>query len=218
MKSLCISFFILLGIAAFAQDSRKNDNAISYEVGLNLTNVLSSFLSIDNEQLDADPYSVGFKIKKGKNVFRTSASLVLKNSLENDAIINGQRSLKDNVFGLKLGYEKRMRISDRFSGFFGFDMLGEYRIEESEFVPNFGERVEDVQEQIVFGGGPVLGIMFHINKKLSLGTESTLYFIYGKEDSETKFLPSGEIFSKDQSTFIGLNHMLPQSLYFIFHF
>ena len=201
-----------------SQNDQGKKGDTHHEIGLNLTNVLSSFLAVNNNALTEDPYSLSYKYVLGKSAIRSAISITFRNSLEDDIIINGQRAIAENQFGLKLGYERRIAISEKFTCFLGMDILGEYFKEESKFVPNFGEQVSDVQHVVSVGGGPVLGIMFHLNPRISFGTESTLYFIYGQEDSETKFLPSGEIFSKDKSKFFAFDHMLPQSLFFIYQF
>lgn len=131
-------------------------------VGLNMTPLLTQLIPFNRSNpREAGPYLVHFKKYglSGKNAFRFSMGIHL--------VPDDQDELADPQFNIAFGWEKRRSISKRWSYTRGFDFMflaGDLN------VPG----VANTEESAAIAFGPVWGIEFAIDRRITIGTEAAL--------------------------------------------
>jgi len=159
-----------------------------------------------------------YKIGSKKHAIRLGAGAVFKESEKSVETFDDTETLRDLSLDLRVGYEFRSSFGNRWIGYFGGDFIFTQTIDEQ--INNSGFDIVTIAEnKLGIGGGPVLGLQFHLNKKLMVGTEGAFYFIQSKTESNTTFRTFVEFnteaeITKDKE----LVTYLPATLYLIFHF
>ncbi|HNR55571.1 MAG TPA: hypothetical protein PKJ19_10405 [Flavobacteriales bacterium] len=102
-------------------------------------------------------------------------------------------------FYFRAGWERRWSLSNRWSCYAGIDgLFGTGRGLSHNITTHAGR--PDVHSTFKsFGAGPVLGIQFHLNRRVALYTESSLYWIY-QETGQHYSYPEDENDVKSLST------------------
>ena len=199
-----------LAIPLFGQSEKDR----SFELGLNVTNTLAGFFNSGGQDMALDPYLFSLKIVGPNSAFRTGFNLKYKNKIE--FVDTGEREVLDQDFFLRAGWEKRVPISPRFTLFWGLDGVMRYESEKVDFFSFSGDlKLKNYEWGI--GGGPVLGVLFHMSDRISLSTESTLYGIYFKGKEEQNLEPGQPATQTDVEGFEILP-TVPNSLYLILSF
>lgn len=219
-------FFLFISLAVgywlnplYAQDAALPDTlyrkANVFEVGLNITSTISSFLGSGSIATN-DPYIFSAKWIKGKQGIRTGFNLNFNDRTEISTDFLGQRDIKEINLKLRVGYERRIFISKHLDLFWGIDLVGLYGKTSVDFSSAIGLPPSFLENKAYsIGFGPALGIMFHINKRLALSTESTLHGIF-THTQEREYAPP--ITSATDSDQFNVTSTLPSSLYLIVKF
>ena len=227
MKNLtCIFIVILFPLFTNAQEEshdkehkkEKRHLDLFHEIGINSTYFLNQFLNFSDKEIPQSPYLLTYKIGTKKHAIRLGAGGVFKESEKSIETFDDTETLKDLSLDLRAGYEFRNSFGNRWIGYFGADFI--YTLTIDEQINNSGfDIVTIANNKSGLGGGPVLGLQFHLTKKLMLGTEGAFYFIQSETKSNTKFENFTEfnteaeiIKDKELATY------LPSTLYLIFHF
>lgn len=143
-----------------------------FEVGINITSVLSSFLGNNNGIQATD---VPFILRIGKeNKLRVGFGINTKSNEFFDPVAGATRISTDSEYLLRIGFQKQIMAENRWSVYWGIDGLAGWQQDRVRAVIFNGENVID-NKQIRFGGGPLLGIGFNISKRIYLSTEASLY-------------------------------------------
>ena len=190
-----------------AQSSKNSD----VEIGLNITTTLAGFFNSGSSSI-IDPYLLSLKIGKKDKFFRAGAVFEIKNSLPAD--FNTPLLTKEQVYNLRLGFEKRTTISKHFRAHWGMDAILQYEIASTE--NQFSNDVIFLKSwEAGFGGGPILGLAYVINQRMYLSTEAAIYAVYNSGEAELV-----DIFGRNvqQSKSFQITPMIPNSLYFHFTF
>lgn len=87
----------------------------------------------------------------------------------------------------RAGWERRWSLNHRWSCYAGMDgLLGTGRGLSHNFNTQAGR--PDIRTTFKsFGAGPVLGIQFHLNRRISLYTEASLYWLYQETGTHYDF-------------------------------
>jgi|GEM_PF-6482621 len=157
MKTLQVIFFALF----FCSCSYGQTDTLSVykirEYGVNTTPFLQQFISIGD--VATNNISRAFMYKRIKAGKRRALRLGLGLFFEDDSFFQ-----ENQIFHISLGGEGRRKINQNWSYYFGYDGFVNAR-------PNFS--ADDI-----FGNGigadMVLGVIFQMNKYLSLSTETTV--------------------------------------------
>ena len=168
------------------------------QLGVNATQFINTFLSFNENNAPTGAYLFSLKFLQDNKGFRLGTGFGFsKTTAEVDAN-QEDRTNKNNFFNLRAGYEWQIPITKRWLTYFGLDAIFGISKFESEFDPGFG-RIITKNENLSFGGGGIMGIQFNINNRISLATESTLYFIHRNLESEQIF-PDQGIGGEDKQT------------------
>lgn len=169
--------FLLVLIFPFFAFSQEIPDAVKYktrEVGLNATPFVSTFISIGETSLRNQVATITWKnINAKNNAFRIGIGIKL------DDFDDG------NSVHFRIGFEKRRLIKKNWWYYWGGDLL--LNVDDDFFVDNnpaFGTG---------FGIGPVFGLFYNFNDRISLSTESSLYLIVG-DGTSFNFVPPISLF------------------------
>jgi len=177
------------------------------ELGGNITLFFKQIFNLSNSIFPTLPYDLTYKYICGRNAFRAGLGFTLANSsITNSTVSTNSQPANSggpdvaipttnnqmNLF-YRVGWEHRYRLDRRWSAYLGVDIAGQYGTNNSASsstqngLPNNYSYVKNTDNITIqsIGGGPVGGIQFNINKKLSLFTEIPFYFQYGNQKEVT---------------------------------
>ena len=182
-KQITLAAFLTLAFAAVLNaqsDSTKIDlnpgpKQFRKIVGLNMSPLVTQLIPFNrSDPKEAGPFLVRFKAygPKGKSAFRFSLGL--------HVIPNGNGDFDDPQFNLALGWERRKSISRRWSYTKGFDFMilaGDLNIPGNRSDANF----------VAFAAGPLWGIEYFIDRRISIGVEAALIIGFSPDDESVVF-------------------------------
>lgn len=214
MRSFCVTTLFLCISVLHAQESLWLEAEHSHEIGLNITGTLSGFFNSGGQNLPSDPYLFTYKSVKLDRAFR----LGLGGQFTNRSEFFGsfERNIGDQLLDFRLGKEWRQSFGKRFLLYYGLDLAFTYIRSAVEFT-SFPENIIVSSRELGAGGGPILGMMFHISPRVSVSTESFLYGFYlrGKEEDPVDD-PSNPQVTTTES--IRIEPVLPSSIYVVVKF
>jgi hypothetical protein len=188
-----------------------------FEFSLNITRTLSQFLGSGGGVAPSDPYQIGVKWG-GKTMIRLGGAVYHLQRRE-DFFFSSMETffVKEQNYQFRAGIEQRFIAGKHFSGYIGGDVIYQHERYKSIFTNSFFGRVA-LEEQINgLGAGGVMGFMYHINKRFSLGTECMLYWMKSNGFKEEPIPGTLEVVQRafTEQRFIPI---LPNSLYVIVKF
>lgn len=214
MKSLYLIIFnVLLSTALLGQEQEPKNR--TSEIGLNITNTLAGFFNAGGTDLPTDPFLFSYKRVNNSGALRFGVNFRVVNQKE--FLNNGERDVKENDFFFRGGYEWRNKVNNRFTLYYGLDAVAEYQNEQLDFISFGFEDLASFENTYGIGGGPVLGVIFHLNKRVALSTEGSIYGLALYNDSR-KEIGNGLPPTENNSTGFRLLPSVPSSLYVIFSF
>ena len=80
------------------------------------------------------------------------------------------------------------------------------------------DRVTTSTDVTGIGGGPVWGIQFNLNDRLSLQTEAALYALSSTTKEKSQFSSNPEFNTNDKSNNMAIAFTLPTSVFFVVRF
>lgn len=195
----------------------QNEEAVqSYqtEVGLNVSNFVKSFLSLNTQTIQASPYFVivkrkslrlhlGLRANDGQNFFDESNNITDSRRLQ---------------FDFKAGVERKQNVAQKWIFHYGLDLVGSYQYNRFNTLTAIDE-IKDQTEAAYAGISPFLGLQFKINNRLKVLTEANWVIAYGRstEKLESFFFPD-DINEINISNFAFTELNPPVDVYLIFNF
>lgn len=193
-----------------AQEKSNPNRQWKSEIGLNVTNVLNEVLGNNSGNAPLQ-YTILYKyFLSEKTAIRSGFGINLfQNSSDN--FIQGFRTNKSTRLDFRLGLEWRKPIAEKLMFFIGLDGIAAYDNSETDFF-DFQGKITTERLRLQFGGGPVLGFQFNISDRLSVSTESFIYYVYSDINNQVSVngVPDSESNDKE----VRLQHILPSFLYF----
>ncbi len=172
MPKLLFTFALMIGLSGVLQAQSRIDSIPRPElqgfrknIGLNMTPLVTQLVPFNrSDPRQAGPYLIHFKTYGPRNraAFRFSFGLHL--------IPDNTGEVQDPQVNIAMGWEKRRSLGRRWSYTRGFDFVilaGDLNVP--------GNNQND--EVVVLGCGPVWGIEYFIDPRISIGTEAS--FILG---------------------------------------
>jgi len=190
--TLLLTFFSVLSVA-LGQNEAINQSELKNEVGIDATGFIKNILTFGNSQYGSGGYSPGNYLLSYKRISHNQAIRIgLGGSYSLRTDTGGYNSTtnitdKGKRLDLRLGYEFRNGFGKRWLFYYGVDMLGGYTYGVSHSLST-SEGTPDAQSKIYrIGGGPMMGLEFFLNSRLSLSTEGSIYYVYSKEKMDYIF-------------------------------
>ena len=207
--------FGLLLQPVFAQtasmDSLPTAKKRKFEIGLNITNTISSLVGSTSNSVTTDPYLLSLRIGGEKRRMRMAVNFRIKSNESSD--INSATT-KETDFNYRIGFESVHPVSRHFALYWGVDAVTDAKIER---VKNqiFSGTAQLRSRLWGFGGGPVLGVQWRVHPRVMFSTESSMYAIYRSGFEEVDAPPD---FSHNRIKDFVWQPLIPSSLYVNFIF
>ena len=222
----CIVFFPFL---AFAQESSKStleeqeakqeirlqEKFFLTEIALNSTNLVRAVLNTGGQQgmpymfnvkMLINPLNTGIKMGMGGNRFTRTVDEGFAQDKED------QKSLD-----VRLGLEWQFRWTKKLLMSFGVD--GFYFSEYNSVSVFNGFEEQRVTDRLRgFGGGPVIGFQYFISERLSIYTETAVYYSEGEGNHDELFSLTPEFNQFDKVKTIELDFVWPTSIFLAMRF
>jgi hypothetical protein len=151
-----------------------------FEIGFNLTRVVSSLSSNNNGSVNSQnvPYSfiVKYRTLKNKGAFRIGAASSIKQ--KSDALVTSTKFINDQLVVPFVGYEWRKDISNKFVFYGGVDLRYIYNSENTRTETFTSSPITVTNNERGIGGGPFYGFMWNLSNRISLYTEGSLNLNY----------------------------------------
>lgn len=171
MKKLFVAVLCCTTVFLHAQKTKRT------ELGFNTSPLLTTFISIGATQTSNPPIAFTWKrIRENGRALRMGLGFNLRSE-------TGFIEPNTNKFYFHIGFERRRDITEKWKYYWGGDILF--------------NRENSFRERSLIGDGvglgPVLGLHFMFNEKISLSTESSMYLMFGDEAS-FNFIPPISIY------------------------
>lgn len=162
-------------------DSLGQKIVIKHELSMDVTSLIRQFLRGDSIGFDS-PYFLTYKLLMGNQGIRLGLGGRYNRSLKyNEQFADNQVDV-DREINMRLGYELRSQLGEKWLGYFGLDAVG--LLSQTKTIRDSGIDVITNKLNIWgIGGGPTIGIQFYLTDRLSFSTEGSFYFVYLEEKS-----------------------------------
>ena len=193
-----------------------------HELGVNVSGFIKTFITPANStplSASANTYLLTYKtiFKNGAAIrFGLGGNLSDKDQTEDN--FTGTLNTKNNQVNTRLGFEWQFKLARRWNSYVGADLVYSSGLASSETAIDNQNKAVTSSKLTAFGGGPVVGLQFRINKRVSLLAEAALYF-QGSKLVDKSIIPN---FPNSNSTEVtkekALNFIGPQSIFLIVNF
>lgn len=145
-------------------------------------------------------------------------------SIYNTTNIDGLATIKSKGHDVsaRLGFDKRFTIDNRWEAGFGIDAVFNTAKDETknDQMNSQGFISETSSLSTSYGGGPMGYLRYKLRPNILLGTETSLYYLTGKNENRTAIISSGQVVSEsdDNDKFSQGQLNLPVSLYLLIKF
>lgn len=206
MKKLILLLVLLpCMLIVKGQKSTKTIKGDGFYIGLNSTNVIKNLLSFSSNSTN-DPYTLVGSLNKGNSAFRFGIGVDIATKKNDDLRFADNTNSK---FDFRVGYQWTKQLWSNLYFIYGVDILGGW---ENDFsVIGSISNQDDIWK---VGLGPISGVLYRINNRLSISTESSFYFNYSNRTVTLK--QPGLPDESARSHIYRFAHILPNALYVYF--
>ncbi len=189
------------------------------ELGVNLTTAVASggFRFADNF-IVTDPYFLHLKFVTHGFGLRTGFGSAFYSQKKLDNIDKEGRIDAFYRTDFRLGFDYQIPIDEHWRLYYGADILSGFGDTQNDFLKD-GILAQNIYKEKTIGGGPILGIQYHLNKRISFQTEASLYFTYNISEQKIYYsnLPTLDP-NFDTRSVWKMPTGVPQSLFIIIRF
>jgi len=189
-KSLLLGFMNLCLLNVFAQSKtgEKPEKPVrQHSIGVQANALTRQLFNFGNTNLPVNPYLVKYSYRPNvskKFEFQTGVGYTNTNGEDNDGFKSNS-----NQFDIRVGAFKKFDLGSRFEAGLGMDVIyGSTSLKSiNRTGVTIGQTGFDSTEVITsstmdyYGTGPQLNLTYSISKKVTIGTETTLYFRRSKQ-------------------------------------
>jgi hypothetical protein len=206
VRGLLFAVFFFCATACF---SLGEDSVFRrHELGFNATLLFKQFLNFNSSNIPFSPYQFTYKYLTKKNInFRLGAGVASSKTIETQLNMDPQTT-KNYFMNYRLGLEKQSVINKHWKCYYGLDVTYDYMDSKSDF-GSTGIR----DRSNGFGFGPMLGLQFYINRRISLYTEMTMLYkdISSRTEINNRF--NSQQNQDVSSNEVSMNIFLPTTLF-----
>lgn len=221
MKKYLLSsiFIFFMSAHSLGQDIKEPKLKIKkWTCGINTSLITSSLFKIENDKI-FNPYILDVRRRLRKLSFVTIGI-----GGHNENKINQLEGFADKTFiddwklALRLGYGRQEVLNAKWEVDYGLhivtEMFANNIIQDSGF-----DKISDINQGFNFGGGPFLSVSYNILEKLSLRSESALYYHRGVTYTAKTFqsVPESSDFGTRTITNT-IKTFVPINIYLTYHF
>ncbi len=224
MKKILFLLFVSLifaGQIAAQDDDYTKTSQLKHEIGINATAFVKQILSFGDTATASNnsPYLITYKMITNSSIaLRFGFGGRYNRQKESFEGFEDSAVLTNSAFDVRIGAEWQKSIAKRWKTSIGLDFITNSILEKRVIDTGF-DVVTFEEKSFSLGGGPVLGIYFNINDKISLYTEGAAYFTSGESASTQDFKNFPEFnLEEDNITETDFSLYIPTTLYFIFTF
>jgi len=171
-------------------ETTKKEKQIDQFVGVQLNPLIRQVLNFNNST--ASPIVSGYLLTYNINSRKTGWGLRLgagvnyNTNWSNDGIT--ETTTDNSHIQARIGIEKAFKLSDKWSAGAGADFLTIMNDNHTTTtVRQFDTVITDTKSKVnSYGGGAMAWLRYNITNRISLGTETSLYYTTGKQDNVTR--------------------------------
>ena len=212
MKNLlCIILVLISNEKIIAQPDSLQRHRFS-EIGMNLSSLFTSIIN-GSGSTSINPYILTYKYVGNRNVIRSGFGFSTYRTTSNSDTLQ-DFTIKNSSFDFRVGYERQFAVLSKWRAGLGIDLL--YNHSESSLRSlTFLDIVHQGSKSFTIGGGPVVTVQFDMNRRISFGTECTLYLHYKEETTYETFDVFPEFNSSQTTIFNSIQLSPPANLYLV---
>jgi len=210
VKQLATILFLFTCFSLFAQRGSEENQKKKVELGINVTNIISSAL-VNDANTEQREYPFTLKLVGDKRVWRFGLDASFNNG--DDFPIES----KTLFVGARAGLEKRKHLADRWIFLYGIDAIFRHNFERTINQANI-ERITLTDKGWGLGLSPLIGFQFQLSEHIALEIESSIVFTTTRETSELIFDQSLPLNTYDEAFTYDLRLIDPRFLYLIVKF
>ncbi|UPT66469.1 MAG: Lpg1974 family pore-forming outer membrane protein [Sphingobacteriales bacterium JAD_PAG50586_3] len=193
-----------------------------HELGINVSGFIKTFITPANStelSASANNYLLSYKtIFKNGAAIRAGLGGNYSNKNQTEDNFTGTLNVRNSQVNARVGAEWQFKLTRRWNFYTGLDFVYSGGTERSETpIDNINKAITESKFSGM-GGGPVVGIQFRLNKRISLLAEGALYAMANKitDRSSIPAFPGND--SKEVTNEFNINFTGPQSIFLIITF
>lgn len=190
---------LISGLPAFSQNTENTREQFNNEIGINVSQFIKNYINFSEYYHYHNPvYFINYKRVDDKQAFRISLGGFYTVDKDTGGY-NSNTNFSGKTYSINtlIGYEFRHTINKRWMYYYGLHFLhsyNEYASENLEPANGRPYRQGTIKE---YGAGPVFGIQLFLNKRLSISTETNLYFNFSRQEEKTSY-PNDPDYDKEE--------------------
>jgi hypothetical protein len=221
MQKLWTLWILVLLLPSASGWSQKDSTANSpkkrfrHQIGVNPFFFLEKLTTSPDANFSFSPFAISYKyVPESRWAFRfgLGASVLVQRKTSLTELYTTKLDLRN-----RFGFERQIPVARNWAVALGFDGIADYALDKETSITSF-DVLRNSSETISVGGGPVLGVIYRPVPRITLYTETQVYFRY---EMSTNKQTSDQIpaFNMTTSGSAGrIVFMLPFSLFFTVNF
>ena len=211
-------FILIISLVSFgttqAQDS-PIEQTNHHEIGVDATPFITQILS--GNYYSSTPYYLNYRYHFTHWALRAGIGGTMTNE---DATTNDttKQNYKTSYITYKIGIEHKSNFMKRWQSFYGIDLkssINDYRV-NSDYTST--QKYTQENKETRYGVAPFLGFRFKVNSRISVTTETSFLFYFGKGKSKRTNLPNSQYNQITDYKTSGTEFTLPTSILFTYNF
>lgn len=196
-KVLYFIIFLALNLNFISAQDEDRESLPRYEIGFNASSIIHNTLGTGDNAINY-PFDFLFNCRAANSDLYLRTGFSFSGRTESD----DDKKTSQRFFNLRVGLSKGFDIKEKFGVALGFDVLFSNNNSTSE--PNNNNRFDSSSSALSFGLGPAMVLSYQLSKRVSLRTESSLYFISTNESFDFDTVNGGNK-SEQSSSSLDLN-------------
>lgn len=224
-----ISFFTLLSLLPLlvlgqdnADESYPKQSTkrfpISHQIGISATSLLKQFISWGDSSISQSPYILTYKFGVGPFALRTGFGGGLNSAEGTEEGYADSETDEERFADVRVGLEYQTSMGKKWQGSFGVDAIW-FGHERSQVSDTGFDMVSNITQTQGTGFGPIIGLRYMINSRLSLYTEGAFYYTTSDRVQSRLFSNFPQFDDELNDTVIkDIRIAMPATIYLVYEF